>query len=96
MAKMSSEQADQRLISADSIEAVIAAVRDYLAQWDPRELARLPENCRLDAVNSAEDVQWWADTFGVEYQAGEIVNRELQEMHDFFQSAARRIRQIRP
>jgi len=95
MAKISSEQADQRLVSADSIEAVIAAVRDYLAQWDPRELARLPENCRPDAVNSAEDVQWWADTFGVEYQAGEIVSRELQEMHDFFQSAARRIRQIR-
>lgn len=96
MAKMSSEQADQRLVSADSIEAVIAAVRDYLAQWDPRELTRLPENCRPDAVNNAEDVQWWADTFGVEYQAGEIVSRELQEMHDFFQSAATRIRQIRP
>ena len=96
MAKMSPEQVDQRLVGADSVEAVIAVVRDYLAQWDPHELARLPENCRPDAVNSAEDVQWWADTFAVEYQAGEIVSRELQEMHDFFQSAAGRIRQIRP
>jgi hypothetical protein len=96
MAIMSLEQIDQRLIGADSIAAVIAIVRDYVAQWSPSELARLPENCRPDTVTSAEDVQWWADSFGFEYDSGEMASPELREMHDVFLSAARRIRQIGP
>jgi hypothetical protein len=96
MAIMSPEQVDQRLIRAESVDAVITVVRDYLAQWDPHDLARLPENCRPDAVNSAEDIQWWADTFGLEYQSGEIFGRELREIHDVFVAAARRLRELSP
>jgi hypothetical protein len=51
----------QRAIRSASSESVaIDALRDYMAQWTPGELARLPEDCRPGPLLDAESVAQWA------------------------------------
>ena len=87
-------RAARRVRNAASVATVITAAEDYLAGWERAELAGLPENCRPVVIKSADDVQWWADTFGAECASGEIVSPQLQAMCDFFQLAAQRIREL--
>lgn len=94
MRQMPSAKIARRLHKAASLAGVIAAARDYLAGWERSDFAKLPENCRPVAVENADDVQWWADTFSTECESGEIVTPQLQAMYDSFQSAARRIREL--
>ena len=94
MRQMPSAKIARRLHKAASTPAVITAARDCLAGWEGSDFAKLPENRRRVAVENADDVQWWADTFSTECESGEIVTPQLQAMHDFFQSAARRIREL--
>lgn len=94
MTRISSEQAVRILDDVESVETLVRTVQDYLAHRTPAELSTLPENCRPDVVRSIEDVHWWADTISVEHESGEIVPRELQDMHEVFQSAVRRLRLI--
>jgi hypothetical protein len=94
MTRASSVQIVQALANADTVAAVIAMTARYLRGWNDTERARLPENCRPDEIRDAEDVIWWADTFGTEYVSGELVTPELQEMYDVFQRAAGRLREI--
>jgi hypothetical protein len=94
MARTSSALIVHRLMGADSVAAVVTIARNFLSEWNRAESARLPENCRPDDIRNAEDVAWWADTFGTEYASGELVSPQLQEMYDVFQCAAGRLREI--
>ena len=94
MRRISASQAARRVRSAASVSTVVAAAEDYVAGWNRAELAGLPENCRPAGIQSADDVQWWADTFGTECASGEAISPQLQAMCDFFRLAARRIREL--
>jgi hypothetical protein len=84
----------QRLTDADSVAEVIAIAKRYVNGWSFAERARLPENCRPCNIENAEDVTWWADTFGTEHASGELISPELQDMFEVFQCAVEKIREI--
>ncbi|HYC36511.1 MAG TPA: hypothetical protein VEC19_08835 [Usitatibacter sp.] len=48
------------LARCDSEEAIISVTREYLASWNPEELAMLPEACRPGRIRDGEDITQWA------------------------------------
>lgn len=85
------------LKSAVTEEAVVALVGDYLREWDPQEIASLPEGCWPGRIGDRSEIM------SCMFRIGEIHSRfrgspaalmRLQELLLFFTHAAVRVTQI--
>ena len=84
------------LHGALTADQVVNAARDYLAQWSPSEISRMPPHLRPGKIVDAEDVNAYAfellqqQQFAMDPRA----SPEIHEMANFFSSASMRLPQI--
>ena len=86
-----------QLDGASSDSEVIGVSREYLATWDPEELARLPRECRPGRIKSREDIEELHACLVDEYRDTRLAGAELsalQRMTSFIVRASIRIAQL--
>lgn len=84
-----------RLDQAANAPEVVGVVKDYLAQWTPEELARLPERCRPGRLVDEEDLSHLALQIAVAQRSGaQEVTSELERLGHFLGSAMARLSQV--
>ena len=84
---------NRRLASAQTAADVLRVVNEYGRTWTPERLADLPEECREQAFQAAEDVARFAVTLARRQLDTSVASR-LSEMTRFYSEAARRLAAI--
>ncbi len=77
---------------------MLTIVRDYVSDWLPEELGRLPEECRPRKVCDGEDLNLWAVNLARACVSFDIDPAHLpfvEEMDAFIGNACRRLAEIR-
>ena len=83
--------------AAGTKRELVEVAREYLATYSPREIARLPEECRPARIKSIDDVFYWHQRLVDVYFAsvvGASVSSEYQELLTFFLAAVRRAAEL--
>ncbi len=84
-----------RLNEAPRVEDVVAIVKDYLAQWSPVDIARLPDPCRPGRVVDGDDITLYALILVREqFNRDPAKDASLAQMAAFFCAASRRVSRI--
>jgi hypothetical protein len=83
-----------RVDEVDSVEGVVALMRDYVASLTPEQLGQLPERCRPIRVKAEDDLEYW--TFRLSsIPAGDRMDAGfVQDLFMHFLHASLRITQI--
>ena len=83
----------RELTRARTVAELVTITEDYLAQWPPKDIARIPERCRPGRIKSAEDICFWYVRLAEEYvsQAAALDSDLHREMLGFFVTAAERV-----
>jgi hypothetical protein len=87
----------RQIDSASSAGEIVAIARDYLATWTPRELAKLPRDCRPGRVKSAGDIEQLHACLVEEYRQNRLAGEELsalQRLTSFIVRASVRLAQF--
>lgn len=87
----------ERLHSATSESDVVELVRDYLGDWRPEELARLPLDCRPGKLRDSEDLNDLALSLtraSICFDVEPEQLRTIEEMDAFLTQACQRLAQI--
>jgi hypothetical protein len=85
------------LESARSSLQVVSVARDYLSEWTPEELARLPERCRPGKLRDEQDIEDLHSRLVEEYRNTEASGEELatiQQLTSFLVRASIRIAEL--
>lgn len=72
-------------------------VRDYVSDWSPEELGRLPEECRPRKVHDGEDLSVWAVNLAratVSFEIDPAYLPLVEEMDAFIGHACRRVAEL--
>ena len=86
-----------RLRGTASEHDVVQLVRDYVGEWLPEELGRLPVECRPGKVRDAEDINELAfklTSACVSFDVAPDNLRAMEEMDAFLGQACRRMAEI--
>jgi hypothetical protein len=84
-----------RLRSATAEAEVIETVRDFIAQFSPYEVARLPEVCRPPRIKDGNDITEYAFMLARHHcDDGEGVEYLVHKLRTFFSDATHRLSQI--
>ena len=76
---------------------VVAVTRDYLATWTPKDLAKLPRECRPGRVKSPGDIEQLHSSLVEEYRQNRLAGEELsalQRLTSFIVRASVRLAQF--
>jgi hypothetical protein len=87
----------RQIDDANSAREVVAIARDYLATWTPRDLAKLPRECRPGRVKSAGDIEQLHACLVEEYRQSRLAGEELsalQRLTSFVVRASIRLAQF--
>lgn len=86
----------QRLVQARSEREVVRIVRDYVSEWTPEDLAKLPSPCRPPKVNDGIDICGFAYLLAKARFAaeGDDVEARLVQLEAFFAQACARVAQV--
>jgi hypothetical protein len=87
----------ERLRATASENDVVQLVRDYVSDWLPEEIGRLPTDCRPGKLRDAEDLSTLAYNLTQACVSFELDTRDLafvEEMDVFVTHACRRIAEI--
>ena len=87
----------EELSRAETVGEILDVTRDYLASWSRDELERLPDSCRPAWVESAEDIEAWADRLLAQSQNVPLFmddERKLDRLVSHFLIASVRMRQF--
>jgi len=87
----------ERLRAAASEDDVVDLMRDYVSDWLPEEIGRLPVDCRPGKLRDAEDLSTLAYNLTQACVSLELNPRDLafvEEMDVFVTHACRRIAEI--
>lgn len=82
------------LRAATSEEEVVRLARDYLAQWQPSELAAIPAACRPRAIADAEGLADAAFALTRARIDASAPQPPLEEMEIFFAMACARVSEL--
>jgi hypothetical protein len=85
------------LENAQSPAQVVSIARDYLSEWTPQELARLPERCRPGKLRDEHDIEELHSKLVEEYRNTEATGEELatiQQLTSFLVRASIRIAEL--
>ena len=85
------------LSSALSVDDILRVTGEYLATWSTDEIACLPATCRPAAVNSYEDIEFWADRLKDESEKAILFvedEHKLDRLTTHFLIASVRLRQV--
>jgi hypothetical protein len=87
----------ERLRGATSENDVVEVVREYLSDWLPEEIGRLPADCRPGKLRDAEDLSTLAYNLTQACVSFDLDARDLEfveEMDVFLSHACRRVAEI--
>lgn len=87
----------RQIDEAGSAGEVVAIARDYLATWTPKDLAKLPRECRPGRVKSAGDIEQLHACLVEEYRQNRLAGEELsalQRLTSFVVRASIRLAQF--
>ena len=86
----------QRLARAHSERDIVRIVRDYVGEWTPEDLARLPESCRPGKMSDGIDICSFAYVLAkARFSAeSEEVEAQLVQLESFFAQACARAAQL--
>jgi len=87
----------ERLRAATSENDVVVLVREYVSDWLPEEIGRLPADCRPGKLRDAEDLSTLAYNLTNASVSFELDPRDLafvEEMDTFLTHACRRVAEI--
>ena len=83
-----------RLNAATSVAEVVVLAQEFLGTWSADDLAKLATSCDPHAMNSSDDIAFYAFRLVREQCSGDIQCVELHRMATFFASASQRVSQI--
>lgn len=84
-----------RLDSASTEAEVIAVAREFVAQFSPSEIARLPNACRPGRFVDSDDITGYAlDLVRYRCEGGGDGEYTIQRLTAFFSSATARLSQL--
>ena len=81
----------RRIKDAQDPRDLLRAVDDFLATWQPDEIARLPEGCRPGRMRNAGDVRCYALQLARREFAGNADEVEMLRMSGFFSIVSRQL-----
>jgi hypothetical protein len=83
----------ERLAQARSEREIVGVVRDYLGEWMPEDLAKLPPHCRPSKVSDGVDICGFAYTLARArfIAAGDETEARLAQLESFFAHACARV-----
>ena len=87
----------EELSRAGSVDEILDVTREYLASWSRDELERLPDSCRPAWIDSADDIESWADRLLAQsHQVALFMDdeRKLDRLVSHFLIASVRMRQL--
>ena len=87
----------RQLEGSETVERIVATLKDYLDTLTPEDLARLPENCRAVRIKGDDDLEYWTYKLSRHHPAhtGAWVDSALlQEVFNHFLHASARVSQI--
>ena len=86
----------QRLAQARSERDVVRIVRDYVGEWTPEDLGRLPPQCRPPKISDGIDICGFAYVLAKARFAaeGDDVEARLVQLEAFFAQACARVAQV--
>lgn len=87
----------RQIDAATSATEVVAVARDYLATWTPKDLAKLPLECRPGRVKSRGDIEQLHAGLVEEYHRNRLTGEELsalQRLTSFIVRASVRLAQF--
>ena len=87
----------RQIDDATSATEVVAVARDYLATWTPKDLAKLPRECRPGRVKSPGDIEQLHACLVEEYRQNRLAGEELsalQRITSFIVRASVRLAQF--
>ena len=87
----------RQIDAATSATEVVAVARDYLATWTPKDLAKLPRECRPGRVKSPGDIEQLHASLVEEYRQNRLTGDELsalQRLTSFIVRASVRLAQF--
>ena len=87
----------ERLRTATSENDVVGLVREYMSDWLPEEIGRLPADCRPGKLRDAEDLSTLAYNLTQASVSFDLNPRDLafvEEMDTFVTHACRRVAEI--
>lgn len=70
----------RQIDAATSAAEVVAVARDYLATWTPKDLAKLPRECRPGRVKSRGDLEQLHASLVEEYRLNRLAGEELSAL----------------
>ena len=86
----------RKIRSAPTEEALVRLAREFIAEWRPEELSRIPDVCRPSKIRDAEDIADCAYSLTrarMDADASEA-NQLLVEMESFFAQACARLSEL--
>src|SRR4051794_38822103 len=87
----------EELSSAESVDEIVRVTDEYLSSWSSEDFERLPATCRPAAVNSYEDIEFWADRLKGESDRAVLFvddEQKLDRLTTHFLIASVRLRQV--
>jgi hypothetical protein len=87
----------ERLRSVTSENDVVGLVREYMSDWLPEEIGRLPADCRPGKLRDAEDLSMLAYNLTQACVSFDLNPRDLafvEEMDAFVSHACRRVAEV--
>ena len=86
-----------RLRNAASEREVVELAREYLGEWLPEEIGRLPDDCRPVKLRDGDDLSHLAVNLAIATTSFDIRPEDLrmvEELDAFIGSACRRVAEI--
>jgi hypothetical protein len=83
-----------RLASALDVGAVLLIAQDFLGEWTPQELHRLPAGCFPPPMTHADEVSGYALALLQLQYKSMAEGEEMETMSRFFAAAANRLSEI--
>jgi len=88
----------EKLRHASSEDEVVEIVREFVSDWLPEEIGRLPEACRPRKVRDGEDLDLWAWDLAracISFDIDPVHLPLVEEMDAFIGHSCRRVAEIR-
>ena len=91
-------QWSHRIDASEDTDELLSVARDFLASWEPEELARVPSKARPTRVKGTDDLAYWhqrlVDCYVTNRASGEG-SEQVRDLLHFFAAAMQRAAELR-
>ena len=88
----------ERIEACEDAEELLGVAREFLADWEPDELAHIPSHARPTRIKGADDLAYWhqrlVDCYVTSGACGEG-SEEVRSLLHFFATASQKAAELR-